>query len=343
MSIVSADVSHLSAQQRYYQQYYQNQQQQVATAPISQAASSYNGVANSYVPPASGAVGAYARATGAYNQERSQTYLIPPPQESSSTNVQQQYAQTNVRGQSSGSAITQYNAGQTSQTNLALNAYSSGQIQQQSYGKHLEPIVTKHFYVHAAPEDPEDKVEPQYVYVGRPRKNVKVIFIKAPTYSRTPIVPIYPKNEDKTIVYVLSKKPGAQQIDIPEPPPTEPTKPEVFFIKYKNAAEAQAAQEKIQGLFALKLDDIIVMCAVRYCKWIFFWLFCSIYVTAAYENGQLGSSDNIFTQGIQGANNINTVIGQTVGNLASGAQGIAAGTIGQVNNAIATNANTVVG
>lgn len=253
MSIVSADVSHLSAQQRYYQQYYQNQQQQVATAPISQAASSYNGVANSYVPPASGAVGAYARATGAYNQERSQTYLIPPPQESSSTNVQQQYAQTNVRGQSSGSAITQYNAGQTSQTNLALNAYSSGQIQQQSYGKHLEPIVTKHFYVHAAPEDPEDKVEPQYVYVGRPRKNVKVIFIKAPTYSRTPIVPIYPKNEDKTIVYVLSKKPGAQQIDIPEPPPTEPTKPEVFFIKYKNAAEAQAAQEKIQGLFCTQI------------------------------------------------------------------------------------------
>lgn len=258
LSIVNADVSHLTSQQQYYQQYYQNQQRAAITAtapaatryPTDPVSSSYNGVANSYVPPASGAVGSYARAPGAYSQERSQTYLIPP--------IQQQYAKTNIHSQSIGSTSSQYTAGQASQAqqSLSLNTYSSAQANQQYYAqqqaKQLEPIVTKHFYVHAAPEDPEDSAEPQYVYVGRPRKNVKVIFIKAPTYGRVPIVPIYPKNEDKTIVYVLSKKPGAQQIDIPEPPPTEPTKPEVFFIKYKNAAEAQAAQEKIQGKFNSK-------------------------------------------------------------------------------------------
>lgn len=58
--------------------------------------------------------------------------------------------------------------------------------------------------------------------LGRPRKNYKIIFIKTPTYSeKQTIIPVYPQTEEKTIVYVLSKKPVLNQnIDIPEPPPT---------------------------------------------------------------------------------------------------------------------------
>lgn len=48
------------------------------------------------------------------------------------------------------------------------NAYSQQQVQNQ------EPIITKHFYVHAAPEDPEENAPPRYVQLGRPRKNYKV-------------------------------------------------------------------------------------------------------------------------------------------------------------------------
>lgn len=45
-----------------------------------------------------------------------------------------------------------------------------------------EPIITKSFYVHAAPEEDESRAE-QPITVVRPQKNYKVIFIKAPHQS----------------------------------------------------------------------------------------------------------------------------------------------------------------
>lgn len=132
----------------------------------------------------------------------------------------------------------------------AYNAYS--QTQTQSV-QSQEPIITKHFYVHAAPEDPEEKsAGPRFVQIGRARKNYKIIFIKPPTYDLTSqIIPVVPPTEEKTIVYVLSKKPTLDQnVQFPEPAPTEPSKPDVFFIKYKTQQEADEAQQSIQGNFA---------------------------------------------------------------------------------------------
>lgn len=261
LSAVHADVSHL-AHQQYNTQYPQQPayqyaqpkqptyQPQYPTPAQDVSSSSYNGVVNSYVPPASGAVGPYARSPGAYSLERAQSYLIPPAEEqrqSHATAYQQQYAQTNLNQYSTGQTASVYNTAQT-------QASSQAQVQQRHYNQpspqQLQPIVTKHFYVHAAPEDPEENEGPRYVQIGRPRKNYKVIFIKAPTYgSSSQIIPVLPPTEDKTIVYVLSKKPTFNQnIQLPEPPVTEPSKPDVFFIKYKTAEEAQQAQEKIQGL-----------------------------------------------------------------------------------------------
>lgn len=58
--------------------------------------------------------------------------------------------------------------------------------------------------------------------IGRPRKNYKIIFIKTPSYGlKSQIIPVLPRIEDKTIVYVLSKKPTFDQnIQLPEPAPT---------------------------------------------------------------------------------------------------------------------------
>lgn len=113
----------------------------------------------------------------------------------------------------------------------------------------LPAIVTKHFYVHAAPEEPEENQGPRFVNIGRKQKNYKIIFIKAPTYGlNSQVIPVVQPNEEKTIVYVLSKKPTFnQEISLPPAPVTEPSKPEVFFIKYKTEKEAQEAQQKIQG------------------------------------------------------------------------------------------------
>uniref|UniRef100_A0A1B0A4L5 DUF243 domain-containing protein n=1 Tax=Glossina pallidipes TaxID=7398 RepID=A0A1B0A4L5_GLOPL len=99
-----------------------------------------------------------------------------------------------------------------------------------------EAIVTKNVYVHVPPEDHEvyQLAAPQQTAV--PKKHYKIIFIKAPSppapYRQ--VVPPPVQDEHKTLVYVLVKKPEEQQpLILPTPQPTEPSKPEVYFIKYR--------------------------------------------------------------------------------------------------------------
>lgn len=62
----------------------------------------------------------------------------------------------------------------------------------------------------------------------------KIYLAPTPPTPAAPIIPEQPQDEHKTLVYVLVKKPEPQpQIEIPKIKPTEPSKPEVFFIKYK--------------------------------------------------------------------------------------------------------------
>lgn len=52
------------------------------------------------------------------------------------------------------------------------NAYSYTRAQPQT--RQAAPaLVTKHFYIHAAPEEPEEKINQRYVQLGTPRKNYK--------------------------------------------------------------------------------------------------------------------------------------------------------------------------
>lgn len=63
----------------------------------------------------------------------------------------------------------------------------------------------------------------------------------APTPT-APVIPEQSQDEHKTLVYVLVKKPEPQPlIEIPKIKPTEPSKPEVYFIKYK--ADENASPE----------------------------------------------------------------------------------------------------
>lgn len=102
--------------------------------------------------------------------------------------------------------------------------------------------VTKNVYVHIPPEEPAKIVPSQVINVPVTKKHYKIIFIKAPT-PPTPakqIIPEQPQDEHKTLVYVLVKNPAPQQlIDVPIPEPTEPSKPEVFFIKYSDKEKQQ--------------------------------------------------------------------------------------------------------
>lgn len=163
-------------------------------------------------------------------------------------NAQQYSSSSSIKSSGNTFGVSQggnFNVQQSSNfqqgVNSAAAAYSDVQ--------HLEPIITKNFYFEAAPEEPEETQAPRFVPIGRPQKNYKIIFIKTPSYGlNSQVIPIVPPNEEKTIVYVLSKKPEFNQdIELPAVPVTEATKPEVFFIKYRNDQEASDAQNQIQG------------------------------------------------------------------------------------------------
>ncbi|KAK4875630.1 hypothetical protein RN001_012052 [Aquatica leii] len=100
----------------------------------------------------------------------------------------------------------------------------------------------KHLYFYAAPDDH------YYTHVRinvapKSQKNTKIIFIKTPHHAGViPEVVAPPSSaEDKTLVYVLVKKPLADQaISVPAGFGIKQSKPEVFFIKYNNKHEAEA-------------------------------------------------------------------------------------------------------
>lgn len=107
----------------------------------------------------------------------------------------------------------------------------------QQYGPPIpEKIITKNVYVHVPPAEPVEYAPSQQIEIPVPKKHYKIVFIKAPTppTPTAPVIPEQPQDEHKTLVYVLVKKPEPQpEIEIPTPATTEPSKPEVYFIKYK--------------------------------------------------------------------------------------------------------------
>lgn len=99
--------------------------------------------------------------------------------------------------------------------------------------------------VHVPPPDFE-KPEPVLTPIVTNKKHYNIIFIKAPAISQSSSVIQQLQSEDKTIVYVLVKKPEFSAIpSLAIQPEGKIHKPEVFFIKYKTKNEgfSQANQQ----------------------------------------------------------------------------------------------------
>jgi len=99
--------------------------------------------------------------------------------------------------------------------------------------------IVRDVYVYGPSKDLEAPgvagVAPQY-QTRPPQKHYKIVFIKAPTppTPTAPVIPVQQQDEQKTLIYVLVKKPEeAPEINLPTITPTQPSKPEVYFIKYK--------------------------------------------------------------------------------------------------------------
>lgn len=166
----------------------------------------------------------------------------------------------NVGSSSSFQSTYSGNGGVAINDNIGLTGIHPGPAinykEQEAYISHLanfQPAqITKHFYLHTAPEDHDEQQIVRYVNVGRPQKNYRVVFINAPasTASKAKIIANVAPVEDKTAIYVLSKK--SNDLDVSAEVVTQApvhNKPEVFFIKYKTPAEAAHAQQTIQGRF----------------------------------------------------------------------------------------------
>jgi hypothetical protein len=105
-------------------------------------------------------------------------------------------------------------------------------------------LIQKHIYVHVPPPEPEEQVAQRLPQFRPAQKHYKIVFIKAPT-PPTPTaanIQLPGQDEQKTLIYVLVKKPDeAEALNIQQPAPTQPSKPEVYFIKYKTQKQVSMA------------------------------------------------------------------------------------------------------
>lgn len=116
------------------------------------------------------------------------------------------------------------------------------------YQGHLHPL---------RPEENEELRQDEPLLENVPiRKNYRIVFIKAPSqnlkYTAAALKRAQSSNEEKTVIYVLSKKPDLteiqQQLQVTQSE-AKVQKPEVYFIKYKTQEEAQRAQQEIQAQY----------------------------------------------------------------------------------------------
>lgn len=118
-------------------------------------------------------------------------------------------------------------------------------------------LIQKHIYVHVPPPEPEEHISQKVPQFRPAQKHYKIVFIKAPT-PPTPTsanIQLPGQDEQKTLIYVLVKKPDeAEALNIQQPAPTQPSKPEVYFIKYKT--QKQVRQQSTAAYILTTLDHI---------------------------------------------------------------------------------------
>lgn len=107
------------------------------------------------------------------------------------------------------------------------------------------PVTKKFIYFHVPPPEFD---RPQYqAPVTPPKKTYKIIFIKAPAQVTKQHISVPSPIEEKTLIYVLVKKPQDPSIHIPTSTVNE-SKPEVFYVKYKQNKVEDIASQVNQGL-----------------------------------------------------------------------------------------------
>ncbi|XP_068620012.1 uncharacterized protein [Battus philenor] len=127
----------------------------------------------------------------------------------------------------------------------------------------IEPQVMKHIYFHVPPPDIEETS--QYRAPELPKKIYKIIFVQIPSQESSNSAQIRAINEqirntpvveDKTIIFVLVKKPDT--VEVLPPPPPIPSEHEVLFVKYTDNSERQTVPSVMpQENFSLNQSPVL--------------------------------------------------------------------------------------
>jgi len=124
-----------------------------------------------------------------------------------------------------GSGVEHGSVGSVASVSYTAEECGSGEVRN-SDGRCAAQEVSRKIYVFAgeqsAPEPPAPQPDPEV--------NIDVILVKAPSAVVNDVPLVAPAPEQKTVVYVLSKRPSQEQQVIEVP--SVPDEPEVYFVNY---------------------------------------------------------------------------------------------------------------
>merc|ERR1712212_186658 len=102
----------------------------------------------------------------------------------------------------------------------------SGQVRTAN-GECVTPQVTRNLYLYAAPAQRIETLPP--ANLPNPKVHLNYVFVRTENAIGGARPVVVPPPKQKTLVYVLNRRPNAQNTEVIEVPST-PTQPEVFFV-----------------------------------------------------------------------------------------------------------------
>merc|ERR1712002_491759 len=99
-------------------------------------------------------------------------------------------------------------------------------------GTCVTPQVTRNVYVFAAPQQQFQPGPPPQI--PQPKVNYNIVFVRTPENAQGQEPIVVPPPQQKTLVYVLSKKQAIQGQQLIEVPAGPAQQPEVFYVNYND-------------------------------------------------------------------------------------------------------------
>jgi len=103
-------------------------------------------------------------------------------------------------------------------------------------GNCVTPQVTRNMYLYRAPTQHVETIPARYV--SNPKVHLNYVFVRTQNAVGGSRPVVVPPPKQKTLVYVLNRRPSTAQQEVIEVP-SAPTRPELFFVNYDEGDDAQ--------------------------------------------------------------------------------------------------------